>query len=69
MMDDKERKAKEEIGINRMVFERGKGNSRLDLPFLDQDGLVLLADMGGDLDVRGPVGFADDFGFFRRGLA
>ena len=70
-MDNKARKEKRKLGLGRLFYnrEKGGGDSRLDLTFLDQDGLILLPHVGGDLDVRGPVGFADDFRFLRRGLA
>ena len=42
---------------------------RLDLTLFGQDGLVLLADVIGDLDIGRSVRFADDLDFLGWGLA
>ena len=44
-------------------------DSRIDFALFGEDGLVLGADVVGDFDRCGTVGFPDDFDFLGRGLA
>ena len=70
-MEGKGERRKGRFGRERIELRDGRKwteNSRLDLTLFGQDGLILLADVIGDLDIRGAIRFADDLGFLGWGL-